>query len=465
MTPQSAARTSAPVGRWPLYSAIWRWHFYAGLFCIPFVIWLAITGSIYLFRPQIEAWLDKPYDQLSMRDAGLSGERRISAALAAVPGSTFLAYEIPLSQQSAQRVIVGKDAYQYRVYVHPGTAAILNVAREDQRPMRQLFYLHGELGLGNKGSMAVELAASWAIIMILSGLFLWWPRPALRLAGALFPRLNHGKRTFWRDLHAVTGLWVSFFALFLLLTGLPWAKSWGGYLKAVRKVTSRVAVTQDWTTGKSSEMADQLAVTKATAAAAEHADHMAAGSLNHSGTTSLAAIDTMIATVAPLHLAYPVLISPPRKANGPWTARSDSPNRMLRSELELDAASGRILSRVNFPQRNWMDRVVGIGVSAHEGQLFGLVNQLLGVFTALGLILICVSAVVLWWRRRPVGVLGAPPQSAQSGVSYWPVSPVAILAVYLPLLGLSMMGVFLIERLLLRRIPKASRWLGLQAAS
>ena len=25
------------------YSSVWRWHFYAGLFCIPFVIWLACS--------------------------------------------------------------------------------------------------------------------------------------------------------------------------------------------------------------------------------------------------------------------------------------------------------------------------------------------------------------------------------------------------------------------------------------
>jgi uncharacterized iron-regulated membrane protein len=43
---------------WLNYRTVWRWHFYAGLFCIPFVIWLATTGSIYLFKPQIErGWI------------------------------------------------------------------------------------------------------------------------------------------------------------------------------------------------------------------------------------------------------------------------------------------------------------------------------------------------------------------------------------------------------------------------
>lgn len=32
-----------------LYRTIWRWHFYAGLFVVPLVIVLSITGIIYLF--------------------------------------------------------------------------------------------------------------------------------------------------------------------------------------------------------------------------------------------------------------------------------------------------------------------------------------------------------------------------------------------------------------------------------
>ena len=54
----------------PRYAAIWRWHFYAGMLCIPFVIWLALTGSIYLWRPQIEGWLDRRYDHLATFQAG-----------------------------------------------------------------------------------------------------------------------------------------------------------------------------------------------------------------------------------------------------------------------------------------------------------------------------------------------------------------------------------------------------------
>ena len=30
------------------YRAVWRWHFYAGVFVMPFLMLLALTGAIYL---------------------------------------------------------------------------------------------------------------------------------------------------------------------------------------------------------------------------------------------------------------------------------------------------------------------------------------------------------------------------------------------------------------------------------
>jgi uncharacterized iron-regulated membrane protein len=211
---------------WLNYRTVWRWHFYAGLFCIPFVIWLSITGSIFLFKPQIERWLDRPYDNLSVTGPRATAEAQVKAALVAVPGSNLHYYELPTSHQSATRIIVGRQAEEFRVYVHPQTLQILNVINEDRRPMKIVSRLHGELLIGDGGSLIVELAASWAVVMVITGLYLWWPRQTEKLAGVLFIRLRKGKRIFWRDLHAVTGVWISAFALFLLLTGLPWAKSW-----------------------------------------------------------------------------------------------------------------------------------------------------------------------------------------------------------------------------------------------
>ena len=444
---------------WLNYRTIWRWHFYAGLFCIPFVLWLATTGSIYLFKPQIEAWLDRPYEHLAATGSRTSGQAQVERALSVVPGSNLHYYQLPRSAQSAVQIIVGHNTAEYRVYVNPYNLQVLKVVNEDDRLMTRIFHLHGELLMGDRGSFIVETAASWAIIMLLTGLYLWWPRSAKGLGGVLYPRLRAGKRTFWRDIHAVTGMWVSIFALIFLFSGLPWAKSWGAYLKAARRISGKTLVHQDWTNGRSSEIAQRMAMNNALTG--EHVGHMARMNMGPAAPGAFATIDKMIASVTPLQLAFPVLISPPLQRNGPWTAKSDSQNRTLRDEVTLDAGTGAVLTRLNFSQRPWMDRIVGIGVAAHEGHLFGWLNQLVNLFTALGLILLCISAIVLWWRRRPEGALGAPVALSTPHITFGLMALVLALAIYLPLFGLSLLFAVLAERLILQRIPVVTRWLGL----
>ena len=437
------------------YTAIWRWHFYAGLFCIPFAVWLSITGAIYLFKPQVEAWQDRTYDSLAITGERAAPQAQVAAALAAVPGSVLNAYEMPNTETAAVQILAGQGKQLTRVYVHPQTLEILKVASEDERLMQLVHHLHGDLLLGDKGSMLVELAASWMIVLIITGLYLWWPRNATGLAGTVYPRLNSGGRFFWRDIHSVTGLWVSFFVLFLLISGLPWAKSWGGMLKQVRQIGQTTEIKQDWTTGPSSQLAQRKAANSP--AVDEHEGH---GGMTHTH-VNYTGLDRMVDIVALQKLVPPVLISPPNKKNPVWSARSDSQNRMLRVNLKLDAATGNIIERKDFSQRPLLDRIIGIGVSVHEGQLFGRFNQFLGVFTALGVITVAVSAVVLWWRRRPVNALGAPKAPNNQPLPVYLGVLVVALGTLLPLLGISLIAILFIEFIVLRRIVGVRNFLGI----
>lgn len=435
----------------PSYNTVWRWHFYAGLFCVPFVLWLSLTGAVYLFRPQVEAWIDRPYAHVTTALAPRATAAQIAAAaVQATPGSVLHRYQIPDTRTQAVQVIVGRpDGAETRVYVHPRTLAVLKAVGEQERLMQVVFRLHGELYAGAWGSYLVELAASWAIVMLLTGLFLWWPRGG-GPAGVVYPRLRAGGRRFWRDLHGVTGFWVSAMAMFLLVSGLPWATSWGAYLKTVRAVAEGSPAKQDWST-------DHGAGTRAMQS--EHAEH-GGMSMPHPR-VDYAPIDRIAATLGPLRLAAPVLIAPPTGSGQPWTAKSDAADLPLRADLTLDAATGAVLTRTDFAQRRLVDRLVGWGIAIHEGQAYGWLNQLVNLATALGLILVSVGAVVLWWRRRPEGRLGAPPARAGRPASAGLVAAVLALALLLPLFGASLVVVLLVERLL-RRAEAPRRWLGLR---
>ncbi len=436
-----------PGTRW--HNAVWRWHFYAGLFCIPFVIWLALTGALYLWRPQVEGWLDQRYDQLAPTAAIASPDAQVATALAAVPGGTLRKYVLPETPDTAVRILITRHGQDSRVYVDPYRLRVLAVVREDRRLFPLISRLHGELLIGTVGSYIVEIAACWAIVMLLTGLYLWWPRGRRGWAGIVYPRLRGGKRVFWRDLHATTGLWVSLFALGLILTGLPWAKGWGSYLVEVRTLTGTMRGPVDWTIGGRPP----------SAVPDEHAGHR--GMAMAMAPVPPGDLARVIATARPFAIAPPVLIAPPKSAGEPWSVTSDAANRPLRSELKVDGATGRLLSRTGFAQRHWIDRAIGYGIAAHEGALLGLANQIVGTLTALFLVLLAVSGAIMWWRRRPFGLLGAPRPLSRPRFGPALVAAIVALAVYMPMFGLTLLVMLLVEVAVLRQLHGVRRWLGL----
>jgi uncharacterized iron-regulated membrane protein len=451
-TSASFASQGAPNARW--YNTVWRWHFYAGLFCIPFVIWLALTGTIYLWRPQIETWLDRPYDRLPVAGPAASPDAQVGAALRAVPGSSLHRYVLADHPGAAVRIIVSADGVDRRVYVDPHSLAVLKIIAEDDRPLNVVSRLHGELLAGAWGSYLVEIAACWAVVMLLTGLYLWWPRGRRGLVGILYPRLRGGRRLFWRDIHATAGIWVSVFALGLILTGLPWASAWGSYLGEVRAITGTAAGPVDWTIG------GQAAPAQADPMLRPHASHgamsMTPSPVRHGE------LARVIATARPLRFAKPVLLLPPNHEGGPWTVTSEAADRSARAEAEIDGASGRLIGRLDFADRHWIDRVIGYGIAVHEGALFGLANQMLGTLTALFLVMLAISGTVLWWRRRPTGMLGAPLRLSRPRFRTPLIAAIVGLGIWMPLFGLTLMLALAAERMVMRSMPASRRWLGLR---
>lgn len=444
--PDSARGAAAR--RHSAYATLRRWHFYAGLLCIPIIIWLAVTGAAYLFGPQVQTWLDKPYAHVAAGMPLAAPAAIAETAVAAVPGSVLHSFQLPQHDDDATQVLVGQGAKEYRAYIQPSTLGVFKVVGEEHTLMRVLFHVHGDLLLGDKGSIIVELADAWAMILIATGLYLWWPRERSSMAGVFWPRLRHGGRVFWRDMHAVTGVWLSASILFLLVSALPWTATWGAMLKNIQQWQHGEQVQLDWSTGNASDAAKRQLLSEPPTGRSSQSQ------------THYASLNPIVRTVKELHFAPPVLISPPSAAHAHWTAQSEASNRTLRAKAVLDE-QGHLLSRQNFSQGTLINRIVGVGVAAHIGQLFGWANLALGVLTDLGLILLCISAIRLWWKRRPLGTLGAPTAEPHTFTPVMMIIVIATLGVVIPLLGASLIFVLVVEKLILKRVPYTRQFLGL----
>ena len=443
-----------------LYCMLWRWHFYAGLFAMPFIIMLSITGAIYLFKPQIDAFNTADYKNLTITGELASADNQVAAALTAVPGATFSAYQLPSKIHDAATIVVRSGRDQLLVYVHPQTLKLLGIRNEKNELLQFAHDLHGELLLGRFGSILVELAACWAIVLVLTGVYLWWPRNAKGLAGILYPRVTLKGRLFWRELHSVFGIWISCCVLFLLISGLPWAFIWGNAFNEVRALTGTSASKQDWQiTGHS------------------HHGTTQANTINNATTTKATplSLQAIVERAQQLPVAPPVILRPPSHASGAsatpwikqsvnhWTISSATQNRPLQTDTELDAYTGAVLSHSDFSQKHIIDRVVGVGIAAHEGQLFGWLNQLLGLLTALGLVAMSIAGFIMWRLRAPAKQLGAPPKHPHATLGTGFMIIIISAAILLPALGLSLIALALLDFLVLTRLPKIKNWLGLSS--
>jgi len=92
-------------------------------------------------------------------------------------------------------------------------------------------------------------------------------------------------------------------------------------------------------------------------------------------------------------------------------------------------------------------KVTDWGVSVHQGVEYGLPNQLLMLAGCIAVMLLCVSSVVMWWKRRPAGRLAAPPRKDGDRIALGVVAIAVTLGIVFPLLGLSMLAAAVLDTL------------------
>ncbi len=120
--------------------------------------------------------------------------------------------------------------------------------------------------------------------------------------------------------------------------------------------------------------------------------------------------------------------------------------------LHVDQYNGTVLADVRWQHYGNVARATEMGVMLHEGKLFGTINQLVMLLVCLMILLSAVSGVVMWWKRRPQGGLGVPP--LRHDLPRWKTALVIMfaLAILFPLVGVSLIVVWLLDWALLSRL-------------
>ncbi|KAA6481993.1 PepSY-associated TM helix domain-containing protein [Bacillus swezeyi] len=436
-----------------LYRTVWRWHFYAGLIFAPFLIILAVTGSVYLFKPQIEQVLYQDYYEVTPQGDKIPASRQIEEVKKLYPDAVVTKYRPGENATRSSEVSISSNHESRTIFINPYTGKSLGELKDEDRIMDKIEEFHGELMAGTLGDRIVELAACWAIVLIVTGLFLWFPRQKKSLSGVLFLRLTKGKKVFRRDLHAVPAFWVTAGMLFLILTGLPWSGFWGSNFQSIATNSGSGYPPSIW----SGSAPSSTVQTKDIAEVPWAAENLDVPKSKIQGLIPLSIDDVVtIADREGMHPSYTISI--PSEKEGVYTLSAFPPKAQDEATIHIDQYSGAVLADYRYDNYGLVGKIVAWGITLHKGTQFGLINQLISLLICLGIILVAVSGFYLWWKRKPKKGLGAPKAPSIKKMKFLLILIIG-LGILFPLVGLSLIIVWLIDWLIIQRITALKNFL------
>ncbi|WP_088072969.1 PepSY-associated TM helix domain-containing protein [Gottfriedia luciferensis] len=426
-----------------LYQTIWRWHFYGGMIFAPILILLAITGSIYLFRPYVEPMLDRDLYYVKEGSKEITPSLQLKAVKDRYPNDAITSFTDVKDLKRATEVGIAKGDVSYTVFVNPYSGKVLGELQNDKRFMEIIVKLHGEIMAGKLGDNLVELSASWVIILLITGYYLYFPRNKQSFLSILRIRMRKGSRVFWRDLHASTGFWMTIILLLLVLTGLPWASSFGERLNTfVAKAKLSNAPEHLWDgTIQSNKINKDVAKTPWAA------ENMPVPKSVYSNNGMLPIENVIkIAEIANIYPGYTITMPEGEKgvyliSTYGWAAGSVK-NYVT---MDLDQYSGKILLDYRWNDYSPFDKMIETGIALHEGRYFGVANLVIALIACLSLILIVFSGITMWWKRRVKGKSGIP-KATEGNKFYLGVLLISVVCgLLMPLVGISIFVIGMIE--------------------
>lgn len=394
-----------------LNSWLFKWHFIGGIIVLPIVILLSITGIIYLFKNQYEeSILNKLKSVEQNNKTTISFDEQlliVKENWEKKPTGLIVTKET----NKATQFISGKFSHKSSIFIDPYSGKINGKIQQNKTDMHQIRKLHGELLMGSFGTKIVELVACWMIVLILSGIYLFWPRG--RGWKGLFVIRTSSKRILYRDLHGILGFWFSILLLLILAGGLPWTDVWGAGFKWIQGKTN-TGFPKEWYnrsfTSKQSEQSVSL--------------------------------DKIVDLATELNLDGEVSITLPTNANGVYSISNKTTNLKKMVMFHIDQYNGNIIHKNSWDDIGILMQARLWAMAFHQGE-FGWWNWVLVLVTAIALIFISLTAILSYIKRKRKGDLSIPKTPNNLSIGNGIIITISILSILFPLFGASVITILL----------------------
>lgn len=365
--------------------ALYWVHLYAGLTIGLLVTVIGLTGSLVVFQPEIDRFLNPALYRVPSGEVTVSADRALAAARAAhAYGPARFAVMRPPSAAGDTYEFLLKEGFAHdhgpfvKVHVDPRTGEVLGNRVSEDTLVGKLIGLHVHLLVGEEhgpGQTIVGLGGVVLLVFGLTGLVLWWP--GLR-------RLPTGFRVAWKggttrlnfDLHRVLGvvLVVPLFAL--ALTGVYLV--FPGYVRPI--YTAFVDAPRP--------------------PAAPHSKPVP-------GATAISVEAAMVRARQAIPAARVTSVQIPGRDNGVYAVRMKSPEdpdqhySNGKTLVYVDQYDGAVLAVRNARNLPTGSRVVHDWLfPTHTGEIAGLAGRWIAFFAGLTPAVLYLTGLVVWWNRR-----------------------------------------------------------------
>ena len=194
---------------------------------------ICFSGAMLVFENEITEW-SRPdlYQVKEIKAEPLPVEMLLERVAETLPDSVSVAgVSIPSEKGRTWQVNLSKPR-RASVYIDPYTG---EVKGKYERPafFLTMFKLHRWLLDSMKpdggifwGKMIVGVSTLMFVLILLTGIIIWWPRTLQAMKNSLKITSRKGFRRFCYDFHVAGGLYALLFLLVMSLTGLTWSFAW-----------------------------------------------------------------------------------------------------------------------------------------------------------------------------------------------------------------------------------------------
>ncbi|HEX7014162.1 MAG TPA: PepSY-associated TM helix domain-containing protein [Cyclobacteriaceae bacterium] len=360
--------------------AVAKIHLWLGLASGPVVFVVAVTGCLYAFQKEIQDWT-QPF-RFVERQIGPFLPPSVLKAVAEkeLPDRHVHAVQYLGPDRAAQVIFYNTDPeYYYLVYVNPYTGDVLAV-KDMARDFFAIvldghFYLWLPPGIGQP---VVASATLVFVVMLISGLVLWWPRKPKQVRQRFAIRWNAKWKRVNYDLHNVVGFYAWAVAILLASTGLVWGFQWwaNGWYRVAGGEKSLVY---------SEPASDTTQVYPSDAAAIDKV---------------FAVMQQQYPDARSIEVHIPVTAVSPISANANpdeetyWKLDYRYFDQYTLEELSINHVYGR------YDDATAADKLVRMNYDVHTGAILGLPGKFLVFFASLLCASLPVTGFVIWWGRK-----------------------------------------------------------------